>query len=100
YVPDVAIRKCSAGTSAGRTASHRECNCEPDDVRQLPHYGLQPHFRYRTPDPTLGTGNLRDEAAVEPAGWCLHGAGARGTTARVSHHARPNQVAHRERNGC
>ena len=42
----------------------------------------------RSANPTLGDGNLRDQAATEPAGRRVHGAGAGRTGAGIPHHAR------------
>ena len=69
------------------------------DLRQLSHHRIQPHFGHCSADPTVGDGNLRDQAATEPAGWRLHGAGAGRTGTGVSHHARSREAAGRERHG-
>ena len=60
---------------------------ESHDIRQLPYHRIQPDFPNGAANAALGNGDLRDQAAIEPARRGVHGSGARRSAARVSHYA-------------
>ncbi len=98
HVPDAAIRERGDFAGAARTAAHGHRGRKPPDLRQFSHHRLQPYVGHRSADPALGDGDLRHQAATQPAGRRLHGAGAGRAGAGVSYQARPREIADRKCN--
>ena len=67
-------------------------------LRQLPHHRVQPHLRHGAANAALDAGDLRAEAAAEPARWRCHGNRAGWAGAGIPHHARSSQTAGSKRN--
>ena len=93
-VTDAATGRCGAvatfSTSLPPTATIRNA---PPDLCQLSHHRLQPDLRHRAADAAVGHGDLRSQAAAEPARRRRHRAGARRAGAGVPHHARSREAA-------
>ncbi len=67
YGADAAAGECRPGAHPEHAAFYRTDRNAPARFRKLPDSRLQPHLGQGPANATLGTGDLRSEAAAEPA---------------------------------